>query len=203
MPQAFKNAGYFTSAGGKIYHDSLPDPDSWSYPANHTRWIKCVEGDIMDEHKNYCGVTSKSKEPVTDEELALAAGLDRLDRGVKSGKPWFVGLGLHRPHWPYRVPQGFYGTELYPANSTGGDPIKPAKFRLPPTNVPWMAPNTHGGDIKDPAHGCPTCVVPEDREIEYRRWYSAACTYSSHMIGRAIAALDQYGADVVDNTIIV
>ena len=38
MPQLFTDANWFTSAAGKIYHDSAidEDPQSWSYPANHT-----------------------------------------------------------------------------------------------------------------------------------------------------------------------
>ena len=27
-----------------------------------------------------------------------------------------------------------------------------------------------GGDFADPGHGCPTCIVPSNRSVEYRRW---------------------------------
>jgi len=82
MPQLFKNAGWFTTAAGKIYHDAVldQDPISWSYPANHTAWIQCGEGDIVDPvGNNYCGVTENSKTPYTDEDLVFTECIKRLD----------------------------------------------------------------------------------------------------------------------------
>lgn len=99
MPQLFKNAEYFTTAAGKIYHDAPLDWDakSWSYPANHTAWIKCGEGDMKDPiGSNYCGITEKSETQFTDEDLVLAECVKRLDLAHASGKSWFVGCGNHR-----------------------------------------------------------------------------------------------------------
>ena len=31
MPQFFRQQGYFTSSAGKIFHDGMDDPPSWSY----------------------------------------------------------------------------------------------------------------------------------------------------------------------------
>jgi hypothetical protein len=42
--QFFKNNGYWTSSAGKVYHDGMDDPLSWSYPSNQTKWIGCQEG---------------------------------------------------------------------------------------------------------------------------------------------------------------
>lgn len=90
----------------------------------------------MDPLGNYCGITNKSKIKYTDEDMSIGegsassyvlnltdvSGLKRMDLAVQSGKPWWVSIGNHRPHTHYRVPQGFYGTELYP-----GDLVKPPK----------------------------------------------------------------------------
>ena len=64
-----------------------------------------------------------------------------------------------------------------------------------------MSGNWQGGDIDDPAHGCPGCTVPSARAVEYRRWYYAAVTYADHSLGRALAKLDEMG--VANNTIVV
>ena len=45
MPQFFKNNGYFTSSAGKIFHDGMDDPISWTYPSNQTAWIHCYPGE--------------------------------------------------------------------------------------------------------------------------------------------------------------
>eukprot|EP00931_Biecheleriopsis_adriatica_P081843 TRINITY_DN55181_c0_g1_i1.p1 TRINITY_DN55181_c0_g1~~TRINITY_DN55181_c0_g1_i1.p1 ORF type:complete len:529 (-),score=66.45 TRINITY_DN55181_c0_g1_i1:11-1597(-) len=184
MPEFFKKHGYFTSSAGKLYHDGMDDERSWSYPSNQTKWIHCQNGDAhVDEHENVCGITKDSAIPYSDEDLALAEGLKRLDLAKSSGKPWFVGFGLHRPHWQYRTPPGFYGHELYPH-------VKPPEHPDAPEDAPYMSGDWAGGDIKDPAHGCRECVVPNYRANMYRRWYYAAVTYSDHILGQVMAKLD-------------
>jgi len=197
MPQHFKNNGYFTSAAGKLYHDGMDDPASWSYPSNQTEWIHCQEGDYIEPNGNYCGITNASKIQYTDEDLALAEGFKRLELAHASGKPWWVGIGVHRPHHSSRVPQGWYGTEVYPGE------IEPPKHPLAPEGAPYMSGNWFRGDYKDQAHGCPTCSVPPVRAVEYRRWYYAATSYADHMLGQALSKLEDLGADVAARTITV
>jgi hypothetical protein len=179
MPEFFRINGYFTSSAGKVFHDGMDDPPSWSYPSNQTKWMGCSRGDVRDPLGNYCGVTAASENQLTDEDLSLAEGLKRMKLGQASGLPWWVSIGNHRPHTHFRVPQGFHGTELYP-NGTG-DVVAPPKHPMPAQDVPWMSGNWQGGDIDDPAHnigqntpsrvnGCPTCIIPDNRTIEYRRW---------------------------------
>ena len=93
MPQFFKNAGYFTSAAGKLYHDGMDDPASWSFPSNQTKWYTNVTGDVCDAYGNYCAVTTASDVPFTDEDLVLGEGLKRMRAAHASGKPWWVGGG--------------------------------------------------------------------------------------------------------------
>eukprot|EP01065_Artemidia_motanka_P032589 TRINITY_DN39569_c0_g1_i1.p1 TRINITY_DN39569_c0_g1~~TRINITY_DN39569_c0_g1_i1.p1 ORF type:complete len:505 (+),score=154.33 TRINITY_DN39569_c0_g1_i1:54-1568(+) len=196
LPQLFKNQGYFTTSAGKIYHDGMDDPLSWSYPSNQTRWIVCGKGDALGINGNYCAVTNTSAEQHTDEELALSEGLKRMELAVASGKPWWVSIGVHRPHWPSRVPQGWLGPEQYP-----GDVVKAPVWPWAPVDAPWMSGNWYGGDYKDAGHGCPNCTVPTAHAIEYRRWYYAATSYSDHMLGMALRKLEELGA--ADSTITV
>lgn len=201
MPQFFKEHGYFTSAAGKVYHDGMDDPPSWSYPSNQTAWLPCGKGDHIDQYHNYCGLTNDSATPYTDEDLAITEGLKRMLLAHQSGKPWWVSIGLHRPHTPYRVPAGFWGPEVYPPHSPGGDPVLPPQFPGAPQGAPFMSGNWQDGDINDPAHGCETCIIPDSRSVEYRRWYMAALTWSDHVIGMALKKLEELGE--VNNTIVV
>ena len=138
MPQFFKNAGFFTSASGKVFHDGMDDPASWSFPSNQTAWlagngIPPIEGDVCDVYGNYCAITNRSVIPYSDEDLVLAEGLARMQRAHDSGKPWFVGIGVHRPHWPSRLPAGFLGPELYPSG------VEPPKHPLGIPLAPFMS----------------------------------------------------------------
>lgn len=190
LPQHFKNHGYFTTAAGKLYHDGMDDALSWSHPSNQTYWIQCQcdSGDHCDQYKNYCEITNSSKIQFTDEDMILAEGLKRMDLAHQSGQPWFVGIGVHRPHWTSRLPPGWYGSEVYAGQ------IAPPKYPKAIKDVPWMSGNWQEGDYLDPAHGCPNCSVPDQRSVEYRRWYYAATSYSDHMLGKALHHLDQLGA---------
>lgn len=197
MPQFFKEDGYFTTAAGKLYHDGMDDPLSWSHPSNQTKWIQCSEGDIIDTHQNFCGVTVNSTKPYTDEDLVLFEGMKRMRAGNASGKPWWVGIGVHRPHWPSRLPDKWYGPQVYPGT------IEPPKWPLGIPNAPYMSGAYRDGDYHNPALGCPTCAAPSNDTIEYRRWYYAAVSYTDFMLGQALALLDSFGPEVVANTIVV
>ena len=200
MPQFFKEAGYWTSSAGKIYHDGMDDVLSWTYPSNQTHWIQCGQGDIIlnESYSNYCAVTAESRVPYTDEDMILHEGLLRLDMANKQPKPWFVGTGIHRPHLSSRLPTGFYGDQLYPADSGPGgtDPVAPPKHPLAPHLAPWMSGNWKEGDYRDPDHGCPDCAAPPTRSVEYRRWYYAAVTYADFMLGKSLTKLESFGEAV-------
>ena len=202
MSQFFKDNGYFTSSAGKVFHTDMDDPASWTYPSNQTAWVRCEEGDVMppspiSEHA-FCGITDNSTSNYPDDDVVLYEGLKRLDLAHASGKPWWVSIGVHRPHVPWRMPKGFYGDELYP-----GDAVQPPKFPNAPTNVPFMAGNWDpaGDDVYDEAHVCEACVVPTERALEYRRWYYAAVTYADHMLGMALDKLVELGVE--NNTITI
>jgi iduronate 2-sulfatase len=141
----------------QVFHDGMDDPPSWSYPSNQTKWMFCSKGDLMDEmvapgqRPNFCGVTEASQNQLTDEDLALAEGLKRMRLASASGKPWWISIGVHRPHTVFRVPAGFHGPELYPKGGSS-DVVKPPMHPEAPLGAPWMSGNWQGGDINDPAH---------------------------------------------------
>eukprot|EP01060_Flectonema_neradi_P040828 TRINITY_DN9446_c0_g2_i10.p1 TRINITY_DN9446_c0_g2~~TRINITY_DN9446_c0_g2_i10.p1 ORF type:complete len:522 (+),score=72.27 TRINITY_DN9446_c0_g2_i10:42-1607(+) len=204
MPQFFKNQGYFTSSAGKVYHDGQDDPASWSYPSNQCHWTRCQEGDYYPPKEfsqvAFCGITPNSTTTLSDEDVILSAGISRIQQAVSSNKPWWVSIGVHRPHVPYRLPEGFYGEQLYP-NAT----VAPPAFPEVPNFVPFMSGNWENADqsddIEDSAHYCAHCVVPKERSVVYRSWYYAAVTYSDHMLGKALAELDRL--NVSNNTIVM
>ena len=69
LPQHFKQQGYYCTAIGKIYHNTIPDPLSWSEPKLH------IDGFPFDPDAVY----------VTEENLALVAARKQeiLDAGLQ------------------------------------------------------------------------------------------------------------------------
>ena len=173
----------------------MDDPLSWSFPSNQTRWIQQGPGDKCDAFGNYCAVTAASQEQLTDEDLVLREGLARLREGHASGKPWWVGIGVHRPHWPSRLPANWTGPDVYPGE------VAPPKWPLAVRGEPFMSGAYRDGDYHNPALGCPNCSAPTADTIEYRRWYYAAVSYADHMLGQALDLLDSLGER--NNTIVV
>ena len=121
-----------------------------------------------------------------DEAQIVDLGLQRLQHAVQQPGPFWVGVGmiatafcpyshslpflasgLHRPHWPWRVPQSFVDAMPSLANTTL--PEHP----LPPVDVPFVALN-FGTELIDPAWGCYNCTIPDDRVRQYRRHYYAS-----------------------------
>ena len=49
--------------------------------------------------------------------------------------------------------------------------------------------------ILERALGCPGCVVPSQRAVEYRRWYYAACAYVDYGIGQLLRAVEGLGVE--------
>lgn len=195
MPEFFKENGYFTSAAGKLYHPGLPpneDPPSWTDPVNwpgqDVNWTECGGSE-----PNYCTPTQNDTNTY-DEYRIVNLGLARLQHALSLASPFWVGVGLHRPHWPWRMPQSFL--DLQPPH----DEIDPPAHPLPPINVPLVALN-FGTELRDPDWGCYNCTVPEDRQRSYRRHYYAAISYADYKLGQVLQALEQSGR--ANETIIV
>ena len=79
-----KKQGYFTSSAGKIFHDGMDDPQSWSYPSNQTHWIQCQRGDIIlnESYGNYCAITAESAVPYSDGTITVF----HADHGYQLGE---------------------------------------------------------------------------------------------------------------------
>jgi iduronate 2-sulfatase len=124
MPQYFKNAGYFTAASGKIYHAKLPPNfdgnKSWTVVEQDVLPWHICPGNATDanggpDNPNYCNPSDPDPAEPFDEEVILARGIQLLDQAHASGQPWWVGIGTHRPHWPWRAPPQFLVSVPLPA----------------------------------------------------------------------------------------
>ena len=213
IPQYFKENGYLSFGGGKIYHPNHPmhndRPYSWSEGTVKGGQFKyfddpdhgCPDGtggnpNVHGEgaHEGGCGGCPEDKpdEEFYDGRLAnwtinalRAANEDKL-HGEK--KPFFIATGFRRPHTPWNVAQRF--VDMY------ADVDNVPKHRHWAKGAPACAWACGGDGV-----GC-DFSISEPRELEAtklcRRTYFASVTGTDHYIGQVLDELEQL--KMSDNT---
>lgn len=208
LPQYFSRHGYFTISRGKIFHkhptsDGLDEgqwafdkfvptssqgaknPDTSRGPANK---LPMPDGSTATGKAKAFdwGPTGGDDEGTKDYQTALWAA-EQLQKGFD--KPFFMAVGLSKPHLPWFVPQKYF--DMYPL-----DKVVPPKFRADDLD-----------DIKLP-NGRNKFGPSEDflrikkynRFKEAARAYMAAVSYADDCIGVMLDALAR--SKYTDNTIV-
>jgi len=214
MPMWFKTHGYTTWSIGKISHypggyagsnweDRSKEelPGSWTESTMPSGAWKHSQG-AMHGTKNGAPRTRGKTPPieVTDAVDGIAypddnitkSGVAKLKELRKSDKPWFLAVGLIKPHLPFTAHTKHL--ELYKNVEMPKIP-NPAK---PPKGEPWhgskemMSSYSHGGKDprKDPKYAA-----------EILRHYAACVSYVDDNVGHLMKALEESGQ--ADNTIVV
>jgi iduronate 2-sulfatase len=128
---------------------------------------------------------------------------DRLAELAKDDKPFFMAVGLVRPHLPFVAPKRYW--DLYDRSK-----LPLASFRDAPVNVPAIAMHNASeirsytdmpaviGATPQQAYGL---TLPEDKQRELIHGYYAATSYTDANIGVLLDALDSLG--LRQNTIVV
>ena len=123
------------------------------------------------------GVTILSVNPVGPDPVKAIETLRRL-KGMD--KPFFLGVGFHKPHLPFTCPQKYW--DLYPT-----DTVKLPDNYFPPKNVPepalhnWYELRTYGGI---PAKG----GISDETALNLIRGYRACISFMDAQVGKVLAA---------------
>ncbi|WP_449071960.1 sulfatase [Prosthecobacter sp.] len=209
LPQHFKEQGYLTAAGGKIFHANHGGPEgrlagwhggrrgfeqdaAWDqrFPAPgvqipdlpvHTG--RNFNGlDIW--HWDWGGIPVEEEK--TDDGQVVAFASDFLAK--KQKKPFFLAVGLYRPHSPWYVPQKYL--DALPLDS-----IKLPEVRADDLDdVPEVAKN----HLKNGQH---QQLVEKDLWKSAVRAYLANIAFCDAMLGRVLEAVEK--GPNAKNTIIV
>ncbi len=181
------DAGYQCYGTGKILHGSYGNSDKW------TEFHKTTSGN-MSRHPSAPddGVGGIKFSPLAnrDEDMpdydAASFGIDVLQR--KHDKPFFLAVGLVKPHMPFSVPKKWF--DMFPLES----------IELPPHR---------DGDLDDvPAAGVRMAKPDGDHAMMLKsgRWkeavqaYLATIAFCDAQVGRLLDALE--ASEYRDNTII-
>lgn len=214
LPQHFKNHGYTTVSLGKIFHHSErepgDDPQSWSEPAwyhgvPHKHWfskesldyVKRLKALPQDEQPKQLRAApfEAANEPdqsYPDAQTAAKA-IETLQRLKADGKPFFLGVGLVKPHLPFTCPQKYW--DLYP-----GETIQLASNAYRPQGAPESAIHNNYellsyGTV--PKEG----GLPDAMALNLIRGYRACISFMDAQVGRVIDELERLG--LRENTLIV
>jgi iduronate 2-sulfatase len=200
IPQWFMQHGYTSMSIGKVLGGygkeadfkmlSVPDrrtggktkdefqlPSGVALPPNLAKDSLCENRDVPDEA---CFDAASASLAIT-ELRALA----------KKPEPFFLALGLFKPHSPYKVPKRYwdmYRLEDIPAIET----------TIRPRNAPEIAFHANHEILGEP--NAPR-TLDEEAKREIRHGYYAAMSFADAQFGRVLDALDEL--KLRDNTIVV
>lgn len=202
LPQLFRKNGHFALRIGKLYHYGVPrhigtgghdDPWSWDATINPRGRDKDEESEIFTlSPGNFGGTLSWLAAEGTDEEqtdgIGATEAIRALEKFAKSGRPFFLAVGLYRPHTPYVSPKRYF--ELYPREG------------IHPPEIPEGYLET----LPEPARSTimrkrDQLGISDELKREAIQAYHASITFADAQIGRILDALEKTG--LASNTFVV
>ncbi|HET8828610.1 MAG TPA: sulfatase [Pelobium sp.] len=223
LPQFFKQHGYTTAALGKIFDqrsvDKKHDDLSWSEPYKKKYKYPEQYGEPLLGH--YQNAETKKKYAGKDESEMLEAKVSTESADVPddayvdgamvkeaiadlkkygtSGKPFFLAVGIRKPHLPFVAPKKYW--DMY-----NRDKIELASWQKPSIDGPQIAYHTSGElrgytDIKALSKENEPLNLSSDKQKELIHGYYATISYVDALIGNLLAELNSSG--LAKNTIVV
>jgi iduronate 2-sulfatase len=213
MPAWFRRNGYTTVSVGKVSHhpggrggkdwddDAQPEmPDSWDRhllpagPWKHPRgWMHgLANGEIRVKAGDMDVFQAKEgPDSIYPDGISVDEALRQMTQLVSSGKPFFLAVGILRPHLPFGAPAKYlrpYADAILP---TTPHPSKPAG------KTTW-----HGsGEFMKYNRWKRNPNTDAKFAMDVRRHYAACVSYADAQVGRLMQQLKKTGA--AKNTIVV
>lgn len=185
LTSAFRRSGYRVVGSGKIYHGGFPRRSEWD------DYLKKEGNDPEPTGDTGVGGIRFAPLDCRDEDLREWKIIDYGIRTLreKHDKPFFLAVGLHKPHMPWNVPKKYF--DLHPLSEIELPPHRDDDLAdVPPAGVQMAKPR---GDHAE--------ILASGRWKEAVQAYLAAISYADAMIGRLIDALDE--SAYAKNTIVV
>jgi choline-sulfatase len=202
MSQMFRDAGYFATRIGKIYHYNVPknigtsghdDPFSWNFTINpRGRDVEDEPLIFSLQPGSFGGTLSWLAADGTDEEqtdgIIATEAIEQLQRYAHEDRAFFLAVGLFRPHTPFVAPKKYF--EEYPLDSIV---------------VPEL-PEGYLDTIPEPARKSvqrkkEQINLADDLARQAIQSYYASITFADAQVGRILDGLEASG--LAENTVVV
>ena len=200
IPQWFKEHGYTSMSIGKVLGGygkeadfkklSVPDrrtggktkdefalPNGVPPPPNFARDPLCENRDVADD--------------TCFDSVSAGLAISELRALSAKPEPFFLALGLFKPHSPYKVPKRYW--DLYRR-----DEIPAIETPARPLNAPEIAFHANHEILGEPNA---RRTLDEDAKREIRHGYYAAMSFADAQFGRVLDTLDEL--KIRDNTIVI
>ena len=217
LPSHFKSHGYLTLGTGKLYHEGLPPNGdgnlSWTdIPLQFDCHNSSAQGagTYCDPKMPSCTTTPDPSSGVPHprwcveedtgffaDNATLGDARRKLDFAARhrreTGQPFFLGVGLRKPHLDWRVPRAFL--DLYP------EEVPLARHQTAPDGLPPIAYHSVWRSDAEKrlweGYGFRSPWVPMRNKTAatMRRFYYAATSFMDHFLGQLLDDLEDLGLD--------
>jgi arylsulfatase A-like enzyme len=196
LPEYFKINGYQTIGAGKNFHDAFDKPEAFNQYFS-------PESKPKNQNPTKFGPTDIPLEEMSDAQVTDFAR--EYLQGTHE-QPFFLAVGLRKPHTPLTVPKEFF--DLYPLETVQLPNILQNDLKDIPAEGKNISERASGQNLipKKTKSGAGT-KTEYQRILESGEWkeivqfYLAAITFTDTMVGRLIDTLDS--SSYADNTIVV
>ena len=162
--------------GGKT-KDEFAMPNGAPLPPNLAKDILCENRDVPDE--------------ACFDNISANLAISELRSLAKKPEPFFLALGIFKPHTPYKIPKRYW--DMYRRED-----ILAIETPARPRNAPEIAFHANHEILGEPND---RRTLDEEAKREIRHGYYAALSFADAQFGRVLDALDEL--KLRDNTIIV
>jgi len=199
LPRYFLENGYWAAGAGKIFHNNMPDPQSWDnyFPSKNKHMpdyhLPNPKGTVnMPPFENMYMAFDWSPIDIPDEETGDNKSVSWVINQLKQQheKPFFLACGIYRPHLPWYVPRKYF--DMYPLE----------KVRLP--RVLENDLDDVGQRAREIAHRGGSYhrhVLDAGQWKEAVQGYLASIAYADALLGKLLDALEK--SAYAKNTIVV
>ena len=206
LPEHFRNHGYETRGGGKLYHAAslnvkgftgLLDAEPWDefFPSKEKQLADEVVPDEFPSNgisEFYKGFFDWAALEIEDAEMGdgkvVAWAEEQLTQ--ERDEPIFLAVGIYRPHIPFYTPRSYFDE-----HGSADDIVLPRIAEDDLGDVP------EAGQSMARRNWHEWMMEEEGRWREFVRAYLASATFADAMVGRLMDALDQ--GPMRDNTVVV
>lgn len=218
LPQYFKQHGYQAVGMGKIYHNTFPDPDSWSIPEPKPTGFQLYSAETqvrLKVRRDAARQQGKTEQQISGSVRGLAAegedvadqqrfdgalanlALEHLQSLSKESKPFFLAVGFIQPHLPFTAPKRYW--DMYDPSQLplAKNPFLPKD--APPFAMFGMYELRAYMDFADTKEA--PVLLTEEQQRHLKHGYYASATFIDAQIGRLLDELDKLG--LRENTIVV
>ena len=185
LPGMFLNAGFQTLGTGKTFHPQQPrlydSNRSWSpealpyynpcfdegidcFPCPKTGW------GIGNVSSDWCMIESRMDNKTVSRAVTLLnSAIASQQSGGEDAKPFFLSIGMHKPHMPWQAKKKFF--DMYPLEN-----ISVAVHKTAPTNMPDIA---WTNDDSSPSPWEP--IEDDGAKLARRAYYAAVSGMDEHL----------------------